>query len=302
MRPAGSSAPRATTGASVRCAVWPGAPTRLDLGDDAEAEAVVDGVAEVVVVLDDAGRPVDANVAVEELAERRVGLDDVPVAVDDPGVASSARLACRAGATVTVIGPPGRTTWPGSAPVGSPSTMTGTPLTMVALTPTGHALNRPAPPGSRGRTPCGRRRSCRDRRRRCRPTCPARASPGRRSPSSAAGNAVSRRMPSSSHHTSRSRIQLRRNHELQSAPSSRARCAPPSDMPDDHAVVELGLGDGRAPLVGLPPPPELGLEVLGEREIEHRVGRRDAELLRRWSAIVRPSSVLRARGARRGRR
>ena len=42
---------------------------------------------------------------------------------------------------------PGRTTWPGSAPVSSPSRTIGSPFTIVACTPLPHALNRPTPPG-----------------------------------------------------------------------------------------------------------------------------------------------------------
>ena len=76
---------------------------------------------------------------------------------------------------------------------------------------------------------------------------------------------------------------------LHSAPSSRSRWAPPSLTPDDHLRVQLHLAQQLAPRRRLVGPVEHGVEVVGEGDVEHHVGRMAPALGGDVATIVRPT-------------
>ena len=107
-----------------------------------------------------------------------------------------------------------------------------------------------------------------------------------------AGRCVMRRTPSSSEKCSRSSSQERRKYVDHSAPSSRSACAPPSPVPMimcrfrcDSALASIHAG-------ALAVPQELRLEVVGDGQLAHDVGRVHAALL----GELRRGSCPRRRG------
>ena len=179
----------------------------------------------------------------------------------------------------------------------SPCSTIGTPFTIVACTPLPHALKRPTPPG----------RSC---------TNSFFHGPivSGSNTMRSAGRAGPEHAPVAEPDQRRRHLGdladalLERPHLAVEHPRAQEVRAPVGAVvarevraavgdADHHPRVELRLADRLRPLGALRPPAELRGEILGEREVEHRVGGRDAELVGDLADRTRPGTS-RARAAR----